>query len=59
MQGKEALAYCWQNSKGYYLCDGPNQQTQVGDKDVDGPLKLVRCDNYRRKRPFDEGTLYY
>ncbi|MNG74483.1 hypothetical protein D3C79_329640 [compost metagenome] len=39
----EALAFCWQTKKGGWLCDGPNDETTLAEKDRDGQLSGVSC----------------
>ena len=39
----EALAVCWVNAKNYWFCDGPLQETLVGEKEIQAVRKLVGC----------------
>lgn len=57
--GKEALAFCWQNKFDYWFCDGRIQKTNAGAKTVEKPLQQVGCAKYWKKVPWKEGTLYF
>ncbi len=41
----DALAFCWQSDKGYWFCDGPGDETTLGEKSQDDQLSGVGCKN--------------
>lgn len=57
--GKEALAFCWQNKFDYWFCDGRIQQTETGEKTVEKQLKYVGCADYWKKVPWEDGTVFF
>lgn len=50
MENPESLAFCFQNQRGYWLCDGPTQFANVGGEGGAGlseNLKIAGCKNPR------------
>lgn len=39
----DALAFCWQNKKSNWFCDGRVDETSMGDKNLDAQLSNVGC----------------
>ncbi|UXI03024.1 hypothetical protein [Photobacterium sp. TY1-4] len=63
----EATAYCFQNDQGYWFCDGPLQNLETGEPDVNKALAYVRCTDassarrvaFTSKRKDKPGFVYF
>lgn len=45
---REALAFCWQNKKGLWWCDGPNQILWSPESSLKKAVKSVGCTEYKK-----------
>lgn len=41
--GLDALAFCWQNKKSNWFCDGRVDETTIGEKNLEAQLSSVGC----------------
>lgn len=56
-ENSEALAFCFQNLWGYWLCDGPTQFADVGEKDDAGLSGNLRNAGCKKPRLIGPSTL--
>lgn len=53
----EALAFCFQNQRGYWLCDGPTQFANAGEEGDAGLLENLRNAGCKNPRLIGPSTL--